>query len=139
LANQKAKKETKVITMGVTVDRSGDSMTENPTRDHVRHTLMLVNPICRSPTNQFGEEPDTGKNTGGKQENDTTVEIDPQSDREKDNKTFVFPFSTVSLIRIDCQLIIQLGLPSGKDSIGLTVDLDSLSSCCEISHSIKFN
>jgi hypothetical protein len=41
------KKETKVITMGVTVDRSGDSMTENPTRDHVRHTLMLVNPICR--------------------------------------------------------------------------------------------
>lgn len=32
------KKETKVIAMGVTVDRSGDSMTENPTRDHVRHT-----------------------------------------------------------------------------------------------------
>jgi hypothetical protein len=40
-----AKNENKVIVMGVTVDRSGDSMTENPTNDPVRHTD--VNPICR--------------------------------------------------------------------------------------------
>ena len=62
---------------------------------------MLIRSVDK-PTNQFGENQRRAKTQAeNKKKKNTTIENDPESDRENNNKTLDFPFSELSLIQID--------------------------------------